>query len=99
MANWGDLMESLHVYAVARVYDPCGPWQCFLIAMNPQDQDEIFCIVSGGKNIFPEVTEWTLYELSFMYNAQGESLQVDEEYRPKMAYQVLNELRGIYERT
>ena len=95
--NWSDVMYCLACYATLRVYDTQGPWQCFLIAINPQDQDEVFCIISYGK-LQADVETCRLSELGQMYNSHGEPLQIDYEYRPKLAYQILRQLKGFYER-
>lgn len=96
--NWGVLMECLECYAIVRLYDANGPWQCYLIAINPDDQEEVYCIISAGKNLPAEVTYFSMQDISCLYNALGERVQVDYEYRPKMAKTLLKELsKGIYE--
>src|SRR6185295_19301321 len=92
IANWGDNTESLCVYAPVRVYDAHGPWQCFLVAMNPDWQNEIFCIISSGCKSDAFIGAWSLDDMSAMYNSHGEPLEVDQEYSLKLASQIIREL-------
>ncbi len=93
--NWKD--ESGECLALVRVYDPLSFWQCYLIAMN--NDDEILCIVSAGKKSRAIIVEWTLRELEMLYNAHGEGVQVDYEYRPRQVKEILKKLKEkeIYE--
>lgn len=81
--NWGDKAESLSCMSEMRVYDPLSDWQCYIYAVNPDNEDEIMCLISGGKNIEPLTTNWTLYELNLLYNSHGEGVEIDIEYRPR----------------
>lgn len=92
MKNWGDKAECMECNAEFRVYDPKSYWQCFLLAMNPENQQEIKCIISGGNNLEPTLTEWTDYELSLLYNDDGEGVQIDTEYRPRKAAEIWRKL-------
>ena len=92
-ANWGVKADSMACLAELRVYDPLSSWQCYIFAQNPENDNEIMCLISGGKNLEPMVTEWTLHELSLLYNAHGEGVQIDQEYRPRRAaelFKILN---------
>lgn len=90
-ANWGEKAESLAAIAELRVFDPLSTWECYIFAMNPQDEDEISCILHG---FTVEVCNWRLSELASHFNAEGESPIVDREYRPRKAETILRMLRG-----
>lgn len=74
------------------MYDPLSSsWECYIYAVNPEDEDEVLCII----NCFDVTTDkCSLKELSSMFNSQGEGLQIDHEYRPRNAqvlYKILQE--------
>ena len=81
-ANWGDKASSMACKAEVRIYDPSSNWCCYVYAMNPQDEDEISCIIKGFEI---EACEWKMCAIESMFNAQGERPVIDEEYRPRMA--------------
>jgi len=92
--NWGDKAESLACMAELRVYDPLSDWQCYIYAMNPDNEDEIMCLISGGKNVEPITTEWALSEMELLYNSDGEGVEIDKEYRPRRTdelFKILNQ--------
>lgn len=77
--------------AEVRVYDPLSQWECYIYALNPEDEDEICCILCAFS---VEITRWTLSELSNLFNSEGERVQVDQEYRPRYAdnlYKILKQ--------
>ena len=100
-ANWGAKADALACYAEVRLFDPCSAWQCFILAMNPQDEDEIHCIIQTSPRDIPEICIWNREELSMLFNIHGEPVQIDTDYRPMQASQLLKKLSEltIYERT
>lgn len=90
-ASWGEKADCLATVAELRVFDPLSPWECFIYAMNPEDEDEIACILHG---FTVEVCHWRLSELASHFNAEGESPIVDREFRPRKAETILRMLRG-----
>lgn len=93
-ASWGDKASSMACMAEVRVYDPLSTWECYVYAMNPENEDEIACIING---FFVEVCNWSLSELTSRFNSDGEPLQIDYEYRPRRAcelFKILNERRN-----
>lgn len=54
--------------------------------MNPENEDEICCIIKG---FFVEICTWSLSELANRFNAHGERVQGDDEYRPIRAFDLL----------
>ncbi len=97
-ANWGYKADAMACYAEVRLYDPLSKWQCFVYAQNPEDDNEIQCIISAGNNLPPQVTQWTITDLRGLYNAHGEGVETDTEYRPRQASQIFKSLTlGVYE--
>lgn len=86
------IADTLSCKAEIRFYDPLSDWQCFIFAQNPDNENDIMCIISGGKNLEPVVDFWSLYELGQMFNADGEGVQIDLEYRPRQAVEILKRL-------
>lgn len=88
-ANWGSPASSMACLAEMRVYDPLSSWQCYIYAMNPDDEDQISCLIKGFTT---EACEWRLSELQSRFNAEGEPLQVDTEYRPRRVAELFKKL-------
>ncbi len=90
-SSWGDKATSMSCMAEVRIYDPLSAWECYIYAMNPEDEDEISCIING---FTIEAIEWRLNELYERYNVEGEPVQLDQEYRPRRAaelFKILHE--------
>ncbi len=100
-SNWGEKADSLQCLAEVRIYDPCSNWQCYIYAMNPENEDEIKCIIEGFIVSIEE--KWQMSSIENLYNSNGESVKIDEEYRPKRADEVFKNLcnmsRYKYERS
>lgn len=88
---WGDKATSMNCLAEVRVYDPLSSWACYIYAMNPDNEDEISCIING---FTVEAVEWCLSELQSRYNEQGDSPQLDHEYRPRRAAELFKYLNA-----
>ncbi len=91
--NW-DRAEALSCFAEMRLYDECSEWQCYLLAMNPENDNEVFCIIRGGRNLEPESLAWSIHEISLLFNANGEGVRVDTEFRRREAVEVFKRLKG-----
>ncbi len=92
MSNWGEKANSMSCNVELKVYDPLSSWECFVYALNPEDEDEICCIIRG---FGVEVCLWSLTELSERYNVEGEYAEVDYEYRPRKASEVFKILNQV----
>jgi len=86
MENWGEKAECLTCNAEVRVYDPLSSWECYIYAMNPENNDEILCLISG---FYVELCGWYMTELESCYNMIGEPPQLDSEYRPRQVSSLL----------
>jgi len=92
--NWGVLADTLECLAEVRVYDPLSSWESYILAMNPEDEDEIFCIIKGC-NV--EACQWRLTEMQAMHNSGGDHVKVDKEYKPRKASEIYKILtRNLY---
>lgn len=94
-ACWGEKADSMTCLAEVRVFDPLSNWECYIYAMNPDNDDEICCIING---FCVEVCDWSLEELCNRFNSEGERVQIDYEYRPRRALEIFKKLRGDYDR-
>ncbi len=91
--SWGDKADCLETVAELRVFDPLSCWECYIYSMNPEDEDQIQCILHG---FTIEVCDWRLSELLSHFNAEGEAPIIDREYRPRKAKTILKLLKGQY---
>ncbi len=90
-ANWGDKATALACYAEVRYYDPLSCWECFLLALEPTDEDTMYCIIKGD-NV--EVCEYSLKKLYSLFNAEGVSPRYDVYFRRQRADVLLRKLEG-----
>jgi len=91
-ANWGEKANSMACMAEVRLYDPLSLWECYIYALNPEDDDEIECIIKVGRNCRPTLEQWQLSHIQALFNAHGEGVQVDQEYRPRRAAELFKKL-------
>jgi len=90
--NWGEKAESMSCRAEVRLYDPKSPWQSYIYAMNPENEDELMCITKAFKED-SAITEYTSMKyLLGCFNQDGEGLEVDQEYRPRRAAELFKKL-------
>lgn len=95
MKNWDSSNDSLHCNAEIRVYDPASSFQCYIIAMYPEDENTIYCILQTNKCSQAVATLHTVFALDAMYNENGEGLEIDTEYRPRQASEILKRLNAV----
>lgn len=72
-----------------RIYDPLSPWECYLIALNPENDDEVYCIIKGFS---VQIMTWYMKSIENMFNNAGEPPKVDHEYRPIEAQEIYKKL-------
>ncbi len=92
-ANWGEKADSVFCMAEIRLYDPLSLWECYLLSLNPDDEDEVVCIVKIGRNCSPSVETWSLKNIRGLFNQNGEGVLVDEEYRPRFSTELIKQLK------
>jgi hypothetical protein len=95
-ANWGAKADSMACRVEVRVYDPLSNWECYIYAMNPENEDEICCLIKGFS---VEVIVWSLSELASRFNQEREMPLIDNEFRPRMVAELFKLIiKGDYER-
>lgn len=78
--NWGDRADVLECNAEVRLYDlKWRQWECYLYALNPEDQDEVKCIINHK---WADLTTWSMQEIENTRNAWGDQFINDLEFRP-----------------
>ncbi len=98
LANWTPKAQALGVKAEVRLFDPLSSWQCYLLAINPQNDDEVLCLIKPDNYDPCEIISWSLFDIAQCYNAEGEPPQVDNEFRPREAAYLFKKLNeNIYE--
>lgn len=95
MSNWGERSDSLHCNAEVRLYFPNHSWECYLVALDPSDDNTCLCIEYFRKNI-PIVLIRNLEEINGLYGQDGEPPLNDPEFRPIQAEQLLRKLQGVF---
>ena len=78
LSNWGEKANALDCYCEVKFIDEYSDWACYIYALNPFDEDTIACIIKGP---WVELAEWSLKELYFTYNTQGDHPVIDQEFR------------------
>lgn len=91
-ANWGSRSEALDCFAEIKFEDKAGGWAWYILAVNPDDDDTTYCVVDEAGEV--RVCTWTLTELERFYNRDGESPEIDAEYRPIKADVLYRKLMG-----
>jgi len=88
-SNWGDRATCMACFAEVKFIDELSGWSCYILAMNPDNEDEIACIVKGFD---VELCTWSLRELKQSYNSIGEAPCIDLEYRRVRALELFKRL-------
>lgn len=91
-ANWGERADTLHCFAEVKLIDPLSSWCCYLLSMD-EEEEQVYCILYSNA-IGIEICFMNLQELCIMYNEEGESPIVDQEFRPTRAIEILRRLRN-----
>ncbi len=90
--NWGARADSLSCYAEIKFVDRLTNWAWYILAVNPDDDSTIRCIVDEAGEV--KVCTWTLDDLDQFYNREGESPVIDREFRPMKADILYKKLKG-----
>jgi len=94
-ANWGEKADGMECKAEVRVYDPLSKIEFYIYALNPDNDDDIMFL---GVSDNLELGQWSMQSLKSFYNAHGEPLTVDQEYRPRYINEIFKKLmRNNYE--
>lgn len=92
--NWSLHRDCLNCYAMARLYDPNGPWECYCYAIDPE-QTIVKAIVNGAT---VEDADIDIDLLLQMFSSSGEGLINDPDFRPRSAAFLIKTLqnRSVY---
>ena len=88
--NWGIKADCMQCYAEIKYIDSMSHWACYILAINPDNEDEITCILD---NDTLELCQWSLNAIGECYNALGEHPYQDLEYRRVWASELFKRLR------
>jgi len=88
-ANWENV-DALACMAEFRLYDPSSDWECYILGMNPFDQDQVYVIVAD-KCLF--IGNAILSDLIYRYNQDGEFMEIDNSFVPRKADKLLETLK------
>jgi hypothetical protein len=83
MKNWGEQHSAMN--AELRYFDPIGSWECYIYAIDPEKPDTFEALINGYSL---EQRQMTFTELFSMYNAEGEGVKLDTEFRPRQVYEI-----------
>lgn len=87
--NWGEPAQNLTCNCEWRYHDPEGPWECYVMALDPEAPDQAHVIINGETI---EVGIINLVDIMQMYNVHGEPPSIDADWRPRNAAWVLKQL-------
>lgn len=92
-ANWGDKAECMACNAELRLFDPLSSWECYLLAINPLDENESKVILVNEAHEV-QVLQANMLDLFGRWNGEGEYMEIDPMFKPRQAsalFKVLNE--------
>jgi hypothetical protein len=95
LSNWGAKADAMDCYAEVKFIDPITHWACYIYAMNPDNDDDIACLVYDDIANRVEVCDWSMNELLNTYNREGEYPQIDHGYIRMKASELLKKLNEI----
>lgn len=90
--SWGEKAEAMQCYAEWRFYDPTSAWECYVYAVNPEDEDTCMCIIRVNTPFSGEIVEWSLNAIRSLYNEQGEGVVLDHDFRRIRACELFKKL-------
>jgi hypothetical protein len=92
MNNWGEMSECLARKAEVKLFDSLSCWECYLLAINPQDEDEcISILVTEEREVI--ILEASLHDLLSHWNRDGEFMELDPLFVPRHAETLLKILQ------
>ncbi|MFI0477752.1 MAG: hypothetical protein ACH349_01315 [Candidatus Rhabdochlamydia sp.] len=88
--NWGEKAETLNCYAEVKLIDPLSSWACYIFAMD--DSEELIHCLLYSAALGVEIYTQCMYDICSMYNENGESPIIDNEYRRMRVTEILRRL-------
>lgn len=86
--NWGEKADSMDCKVECRLYDTSSDSEWYLYAQNPNEQDIVLCIENTDT-----LEAAAIISLDELQNYKRNFLQLDDEFRPRNAAVVYEELR------
>ena len=93
--NWGVMAETFQCNAEVRLYDALSCWECYLLAINPENEDEAF-IFSIDEMRHLEIGIDSLSHILSTWNSEGEFMEIDGTFVPRKANALLEILKQRY---
>lgn len=91
--NWGEKADALHCFCEVKIQEPAGRWECYIYAINPEDEDQCMGIMKF--NTMVSAQEWSIQDLMHTYNYKGEYPIIDKEFRRRKADVLYKKLGGV----
>lgn len=91
-SNWGPRAESLNCFAEYKLCGKSGKWAWYLLAVDPEDDETVKCIMTRGG--VPDICTTTLSNIELFYDEDGELPEGDREFRPMRADVLYSKLLG-----
>lgn len=83
--------DMLEVFALFRIDDPAGGLTFYVLAVDPDDEDQMMCIVDSPVSL--EVTAVNMKDVFALHDNEGNKARIDPGFRPINAYTLFNKLR------
>lgn len=90
--SWYERAEALDCYVMARVYDPASNWECYILAQNPLDDNEIYCLIAGETL---EQCFWSWSEITACFNAFMLPPTIDAHFQTVHVKHIINKLTTL----
>ena len=90
--SWGDKASALDCYAEVRLYDPMSSWECYLFAMDAQEETVSCLLVSNMCRV--DISTVSILTLASMYNSEGEPPLVDTHFRRRSILSILKRYKS-----
>lgn len=87
--NWGEQADAMNCFTEVKFIDPLSNWACYIYALNPDNQDDIACLIHTDE---VDICDWSLKELYSSYNSEGEHPEIDTEFRPVLTSYLFKKL-------
>ena len=73
-------VDALGGIAEVRLYDPLSSWECYILAIDPENEEfAAVMMCDGGRLWFEEVS---LHDLLLKHNLDGELMEIDHDFIP-----------------
>jgi hypothetical protein len=95
-AAWKDNEEPWQAYCLVKLYDPLSHWQCYLLAIDPLDEEWAYGLLVNEEGDFWGMNLIDLPSALASYNREGELMEIDNAFRPIQALELFKILKERY---